>query len=80
MLGLDLYFMLEPKYAKSIMRGDGTTFSVPFKAFEDLIGETTHMQDGPLHTYWVSPDLPPYLFFYFILFYFCFLIYFFLLK
>ena len=49
MLGMQVYVVLEPAAVREVLRGAGTTFSVPFASFNALLEDWDHMVDGPMH-------------------------------
>lgn len=49
LFGRHLYCVLEPSAVREVLRGDDSTFSVPFGAFSKLLNDWDHMVDGPLH-------------------------------
>lgn len=49
MLGLPIYVVLEPSAVRELLRGQGVTFSVPFKSFNALLEDWDHMVDSKQH-------------------------------
>jgi hypothetical protein len=49
MLGMQVFVVLEPASVREVLRGVGTTFSVPFASFNALLEDWDHMVDGPVH-------------------------------
>ncbi len=42
----DVYCVLDPSLARTMLRGDSTSFVAPFESIAQLIGDTGHMVDG----------------------------------
>lgn len=58
LLGMPVHFVFDLSAVRLLFRGEGNTFAVPFYSFKKLVGDVSHLNDGPLHQYFVSMAIP----------------------